>query len=219
MNVDLALQEIEHLSAAQVNTIVDRAVARYSQDVPQRKALRVTGDGSYRYTLPSDWDSNFSYIELIEYPDREQNITKMRTIDWLIHDSGDGNGEKIHLRDISPSTSDTFTVHYVIQHAVTETSSTISDSDFDAVGYLVASRVCLALAGRALRTRDSRHTTDITNFRTISDEYRSMAKDYYDQYKQIIGLPEKGILPANVVSDIDVTPPWIIGGYLTHGRR
>uniref|UniRef100_A0A6H1ZTH3 Uncharacterized protein n=1 Tax=viral metagenome TaxID=1070528 RepID=A0A6H1ZTH3_9ZZZZ len=218
-NVQLRTDVLDEITESELNDVIDAAVRRYSIDRPRRIAQQYTGDGTYRYALPTYWEDGISSIDAVEFPDEQQAPIYMRVTEWDIIDIGDGNSEMIHLLVITPSTSDTFTVHYTTKHTVTNTTTTISDGDFEAVGYLVCSLACLALSARLARTKDSRYSADTLNFRTKSDEYRSLAKAFMEQYRIMLGLPDKGTKAADYIGDINPESPWFVYGNLTHGRR
>lgn len=219
VTVQLGWDETRLLDAAEVAKDINAAVERYSIDNPRRKTLIINGDGGFRYTLPGSWEKGFSRIEFIEWPGKQQRISKVKYPEFRVLDN-DGNGEKIHFLTFSPSNSDNFAVHYTISHEVTSGNSSIPDTDFHAVGYLAAHFVAMSLAGKSLKNRDSNFGQDIVNFRSLSDEYRKMAKDFFQLYKGWMGLPEKGPKAADQLADLDVRSPWRGNqGYLTHFNR
>lgn len=219
VKVQVGWDDSRLLSNPEVDKDINAAVSRYSVDNPRRKTLIINGDGGHRYNLPSDWKDGFSRIEFIEWPGKQQRISTVKYPEFRILDN-DGNGEKIHFLVFSPSTGSNFAVHYTVTHKLTETNSTIPDSDFYAVGYLASHFVSLSLAGKVLKNRDSNFAQDIVNFRSTADEYRRMAKEFFQLYKQWMGLPEKGPKAADRLADIDVRAPWRgRQGYLTHFNR
>lgn len=221
------LGQDENLDEVSIQRAVDEAVKRYSQDRPRRHAQQYTGTGEYRYDLPDSWVEGFSIIERIESPDRERTPTYIRVDEWDVYDNGDGNGRQLQFFSFAPSSSNTFTVHYIGKHTIGASESSVFDYDFEAVGYLASSILCLRLAGQLLKSRDANKAADAINFRTLSDEYEKLSKILFEKYTDHMSLPmgmgdesiSGGIAPTLSIGDIQVIPPWGSRGYLTHGRR
>lgn len=206
------------LEDAQVNREIQNAATKFSIDSPQIEALEITGDGTYRYNLPSDWEDNFSYITQIEYPPGEQVPKFLKTSAWNVFNNG--TDTKIQLFTITPNSSDTFVVHYTTRHTITETTSTVPDAQFVPMGYLAAVYVAIACAGQSLRHREAKNNLDLSQtFRSKAQEYISQAKTFFQKYAELMGIPADGIKPADFMGDLDVKTPWGETNYLTHGNR
>ena len=213
--------EITDLERNDVVGVMERAIDRYSQDNPRVVSMRIEGNGNYRYTLPTDWRSNFSKILGISIGLERQRPYTFRHREYTVLDIADGNGPMLHFLDQSPE--DDFLVRYTTPHKVTEITSTIGEADFTALGYLLCHHVCIALAGRLRLTKDSKRDIPLVDARrTKADEYIVQAKAFFELYKQNMGLPEKGPKAATLTIDMDLPPNWGGGngytgyGYLTH---
>ena len=212
----LGLESMTHMEKAGVERQIQAAVAAYSGDNPQVVFQSYTGDGTNRYTLPTSWSDNFSIIRRIEYPAGEDAPVYLKPNRYGVINNG--TSAKIQLYTINPGSSDTFVVEYTAPHTLTATTSTIADGDYRAVVNLSTSFTCMAVASILLRTRDSRISADSLNLRTASDEYKAMAKEYYELYRTMMGIPKDGPRPADAIGDIDLPSKWPYP-YLVHTGR
>jgi hypothetical protein len=94
---------------------------------------------------------------------------------------------------------------------------TVPDVDFDAVAYLAAALAFEQLAALKIQTGDPTISADVVEYRTKSDQYRSMAKEMRGLYNQHLGKGAE-VLPAAGVQnlDVDLSVGW---DRLTHPRR
>ena len=226
------LGQDENLDEESVHRAVDEAMNRYSQDRPRRIAQRYESTSGQMYSLPDEWKEGLSIILRVQRLS-EQFVGQQRVFigieEFDVYDSGDGSGKQVHLYDYAPSATETFIIYYTGAHTVSAIDSTVFDFDFEAVGYLVSSILALKLAGQLLKNRDPHKPADSLNFRTLSDEYEKLSRLLFERYKDHMDLPSgmesegKGmgsdVTPALSIGDIQVTPPWGLPRYLTHGRR
>ena len=225
VNVELDLSNGD-LTSIEDGEIVDKipaAVDHYSQDRPLMKAMLTDGTGERKHSLPDDWRPGFSNILRIEYPYGREYPQYVRDNDFSVMLDVDSEGNVVHmlrfLGGLVPQEDEQFLTFYTAQHEVTETKTTIPDSDFQAVAYLLTHRICISLAGRLRRTKDSARSADIVDLRrTKADEYLTQAKSYYMLYKDLMGLPDRGPAPVSLVRDYDQIAPWGSNYYLTHRR-
>lgn len=94
---------------------------------------------------------------------------------------------------------------------------TVPDADFDAVCYLGAALAFEMLAALKVQSGDPSIAADVVDYRSKSDQYRSMAKEYRALYNQHLGKGAE-VLAASGVQNLDV--PLSAGGdRLTHPRE
>lgn len=212
----LKLDATIHMERGDIERQVHAAVAAYSSSSPQVLFQSYTGDGTYRYVLPTGWSDGLSVIRRLEYPAGEQAPVYLKPNRFGI--INDGTSAKVQLFSLTPSSSDGFVVEYTASHSLTASTSTIPDGDYRAMLNLATAFVCIAVASILLRTRDSRIGADALNLRTASDEYKAMAKEYYELYRTMMGIPKDGPAPADAIGDLDLKTGWPYS-YLTHQGR
>jgi hypothetical protein len=161
---------------ADYETLIKEAVKEYSRRKALKKTALLTGDGNAYFSLPSDWEQEFSWIRNIEYPVGEfppcfiqKKFYRVEEIDTgyvcRFYESGyPGNGNQFYFR-------------YVIRHTVDASSSTIPVADKDSVCNLAASLCCQALAEKYGHAADSSLDADVVNYRTRGDEFASRGKE------------------------------------------
>lgn len=218
---NLGYTNTELLAEPQVNREILAAVDQFSIDLPLQKVALVQGDGGYSYDLPTDWEQDFSLIKSIEHPVGEQQPVYMKPSSYILHDVGEGN--KLQFLQDSIGISSRFAVRYTVRHDLTETTSTIADGTATAMAWLATAYTAVALAGQALRNKDQRGRggsgIDAVDFRTISQEYLTQARECYMRYIRLLGLPEKGPKAATFIGDLDPVGTNGYFGYLTHFNR
>ena len=215
--------DFTNIERTQLEDILLRAVDRYSQDRPRYLVKRYNHADfeadQFRFDLPSLWTPEFSTIYAVEMPVDQRVPRFMRKQEYrIIYTPGqaDETVQKLSFIYVNPAQS--FDVHYTAAHVLTADSSTIADGDFTAVGYLYANHLCIALAGRLRRTKDQTRSLDIPDLRrSKAAEYNDQAKIFFDLYRHLMGLPDKGVVPAVTVRDYDAVPSWGYH-YLTHRR-
>lgn len=194
---------------------LDDAVDYYSKDTPRTKVLVLTGDGTNRYSLPTDWDESFSSIDYVEFPVGETDPVLLDQETVLIWE--DDGGKKIQFTDLTPNSSDTLWVKYTLRHTLSDSVNTIPDAHFEAVSYLGTALAALTIAGRLLNSRSE--TQGIVNFRTTSDIYKAFSQDMLKWYFKRMGInPEKGNRALLDIFDLDPISSTGVP-YLTHVRR
>ena len=220
--------DITHLQDNEMVEMLPRSVDRYSQDSPRQMVAALDGDGqTFRFPVADlpGWREGFSSIDAVEYPYGLQRPQRLRAHEYKLRLHAANIGEEasrvLQFMDFTPGAGERFGVHYIAPHYVTDSTSTVPDADFSAVGYLFCHTICIAIAGRLRRTRDAAITADMIDIRrTKGDEYVSQAKTFYEEYKKLMGIPEKGPKPAVIVDDVELQPSWSNQGrgygYLTH---
>ena len=200
---------------------VNEALKIYSRLFPLVKVVENTGDGTYDYSLPSDWNDESSIIVSIEYPTGEQIPSYLYDDQFMIYTDlqGDPSTEVkvLRLLTIKPSSGETFRVSYTTTHTIT----TLPSKHIDAVNNLAASLACEMLASYYGHTSDSLINADSVKYDRKAKDFSDRAMRFYNLYKEQLGMGAKDIVPAAAI-DVD----WdfglsdqIQGLYLTHNRR
>jgi hypothetical protein len=180
IKMDQVLQDTEiELEDDPRLALIAEAVKTYSTYRPLEVPIRTTGDGTFTYDLPDDWEDGFSEIKSIEYPADEQVPVILDPLRYIIYRDDTG----LHLRFLAdtPGTTEEFILTYTIRHTVEVDEGTIPESDFDAVVNLAASLACSAI-GRKY-TQDAGGSTIAVG----SEQWRSVIR-YSEKAAELMNL-------------------------------
>lgn len=178
---------------------------RYSQDRPFVKAADYAGDGStYALVLPAGtgtpavygWIDGFSTIVSIEYPTGNRPQTFLDQRDYVV-DFISATVKKLILSDTTPATGKTLRLRYTTQRVA---EADVLATDADDFCKLAAAACCRALAGYYAQTSDASLSADVVNYRTKSQEYTTLAKEYEKSYGEHMGLTETVVGPSASVN-------------------
>jgi hypothetical protein len=192
------------LSQADRDDAITQAVKRYSKDRPRELVTDIPGADPASSLLglpagPSDpaeqFEDGFSIIRAIEFPVGDMPPTYLEGEDWLLYRTP--AGLKIALTDMVPQASDILRVTWTVRHnpgtsGQGAVATTVPDSDFEAVCDLAASFCCDKLAAAFARTNDSTIQADTVNYRTKSQEYAALGKQFKNRYDDHIGIEDGG---------------------------
>lgn len=206
------------VDVAEIITSLEEAVSFYSKDRPREKISVITGDGSNRYALPTDWQDDFSVVKYIEYPagdNADQDPSILDQDEVLIWE--DDTGKKFQFRFTTLEVGDTAWIKYTLPHTLTDSENSIPETDFSAVVYLTTALSALTAAGRLLKNRSQ--SKELVSFRTVVDEYKAYAQEMLKYYYKGLGInPERGSPPTLRIFDIDVQASSGVA-WLTHPNR
>lgn len=178
---------------------------RYSQDRPLVKAADYAGDGStYQLTLPAGtgtpavygWIDGFSSIVSVEYPTGDRPQTFLDPRDYAI-DFISATTKKLILTDTTPGTGKTLRMRYTTQRVA---EADVMATDADAFCKLAAAACCRALASYYAQTSDSTISADAINYRSKSQEYTSLAKEYEKAYGEHMGSADTPVTPGGQIN-------------------
>ena len=192
--------------------IVDAALLEFSRDSQRISALTGTWDGATVVTL-TNWYAQ-SQLLGVESPTGNHPPTLLTASQYdLDRDAGT-------LYFIGVSTGATYKARYTSLHTVpampADGSGTapadvsIPDSLHQIFFTLCAAILFDRLAGRFAATTGSSFPADSVDHRTVSDVYRSLAKDARKRYRAALGLTEEyQVAPAGFMVELD-TPDYRI---------
>lgn len=183
------------------DTYIQEAVKQYSKRRPRKMiyAHTVTSNEGSIFELPSDWETDFSWIINIEYP---INTTEPKTkfppqiLNPKAYEVQQIPAEyRIRFLETPyPTAGDEFWVRYVIRHTVSASLSSIPASDEEAVSNLAVHYAAAALARRYATTTDSSITADVVTPIAKSTEYRDLARDAKADYDEAVKDETTGII-------------------------
>jgi hypothetical protein len=168
---------------------INRAVSVYSERRPYIKTVEGTGDGTRNSDVPSDWDTNFSRIESLEYPLAQTPRNFIRVKDRKIN-RGPSGMQIEWLGAEYPSDGDGYYLTYTIKHTVSETASTVYSSDEEAVVVKAAQFACEAISAHYNRSADSSVDLDAVDHRSKADQFRTLGTEYKTDFDEMI--PDRG---------------------------
>ncbi len=166
-------------------TLIKEAVKEYSERRPLQKTVKNTGDGTGSFSLPSDWEQEFSFIKEIEYPIDNFPPEKIDRKHWAVEQIDTGWTVRFYYSGY-PGQGEFYYVRYFIRHTVDDASSTIPLADKDAVCNLAASLCCQALAEKYGQTSEPNMEADVVAYRTRGDEFAARAKELRELYDKKI---------------------------------
>jgi len=160
----------------------------YSNHKPFMKTSDVSAGSSYSVTIndtnfPS-WLEGFSDIKFIEYPaDESQNPNDNEICfdGWQYYEAS--GVRYVRFLNITPS-SGTIRFTYNIKHSIAAAAvdTVFYDNDFAAFCDLAASICSISIASKFGYFTDSTIGADAVEYRTKSDIWRAIGKNFYDSY-------------------------------------
>jgi hypothetical protein len=187
---------------ADYETFILEAVKEFSKLRPYKRVAKLTGDGNAFFSLPSDWDNDFSWIRELEYPIDQQPPSFIEDKKYKV-DQLDTGWVCRFYGEYYPNINQDFYLRYVIPHSITNNSSTISDRYKDAVANLAASISCQAIAEKYGHTAESSLDADVINYRTKGDEFASRSKELKKMFDRMVE-PDVN----SVVGEVDAQHYW-----------
>lgn len=199
----------DYLTSAQVAANLLQALKEYSRYVPAILVKDIVGDGSYEYTLPAGWVSDFSVIQSVEYPagiSQDPADALLQPEKYGIYKNA--TTSKLRFYDTSPAAGNTARVTFTVPHSVTTDVSTVFANDFDAVCAIAAGFCCFDLARRFAQDQDSMISADSVDRRTKSDRYQSLGKSLVGEFSIHFGLDkEAAVIACSSMKNYDIYYP------------
>jgi len=203
------------IQPAQFDLIIQDAVRLYSFHRPDIGYVTQTGDGTtYEWTVPEDWDEQFSSIASVEYPAGSRDPQYMDATSVLIYED-DSNQFYFRLTGTTPSGSQTIRFAYTRQRSIDDTTTTIPDSDKEAVMHLVSYHYLRRLAAEMAKAVVSSNRDDPVDLQGKAANYISLANMEYREYTRLMGIQEDEVLPIVAIATISNPMSWGTGP-LTH---
>lgn len=211
------------IEEANVITLIDHAIEKYSKDSPAIDIVDITGNGTNVYnlaTVATGFQIDWSYIIDIEFPQGDIPPTMLKESEYRLYETT--STTQLSFEELEPGTTETIRMRYAALHTVTRTTSTIPDGDWKAVATLAASEVAATYAAKFMSQRRSELVAGMGNNVERAEMYRSLSKDLLNEYKDYMGIPtgeDAGRQkPYTLTFDIDILgqhgmPP------ITHRRR
>lgn len=168
------------------------AFARYSSDRPRIVVSEQAGSGTGYVTLPTTWDADFSLLQRIEYPARQNPPVYLGQTDWTFaRSTADVDVTQVLIYDSSPSASEwvrlTFTAPWPFPDADDPDVDVLGSIAFEAVSSLAASFACESLGSEAARDRSAAMPNDLVvgsdrqvRLSAAADRYRAVYERYID---------------------------------------
>ena len=183
------------LSAEELKAAIEEALGgRYSKDRPQRVITDLAGNGAqseWDLGTVSGWQSGFSQVIEIEYPQGQLPATMLDDADWTLYESPTARSLRFRFALASGRVA---RVAFTAPHATDAAS--MPEADFYAVGALAASLAARKLAAVYTQIGDSSLAADTVNYRTKSQEYLALAKRLEQDYANLLGTDPERTAPA-----------------------
>jgi hypothetical protein len=166
-------------------SFINEAVKEYSKRRPYQKTVKNTGDGTFSFDVPADWDTEFSWVREIEYPIDNSPPCKIQDSKYEVIQLDTGWKVRF-IGEYYPSLGEYFYLRYVIRHSVSDSSTTVPDAHKEAVCNLAASIGCQALAELYGHTANASIEADTINYREKGDMFSSRSKELYKLYDRAV---------------------------------
>ncbi len=206
---------------------IQRAVNKFSRDVPRTIVADAVGDGGNYYiltTILTSWEDGFSNILSIDY-DAGTRVSSDELPQFLDFDDGawkfyeDASSKYLLFPSLAPTSSITFRVRYTARHTLdnnqdTSLASTIEIRYEKAIIYLGISEVAAAVAFRLEKSLDPPAGVEFSLMRNRASGMNRLAEIFEEKYRDEVGAIS-GVIPAAVERDFDLT---YLGGeqYMFH---
>lgn len=194
----------DSLTDGDITEALDSAVDHYSYDKPRERLHVISGSGTHRYALPSDWESGFSHIVYVEFPagsNAAQDPSILDPDEVFVWE--DNSAEQFQFRFRSLSTGDTAWVKYTVRHTMDGSSNTVPDADLEAVVFLGTAYAALMQAGSLIAEMHG-DTGGFGPIRTRSDHYKALAQELFKRYYRRLGVNETlGVKPTLEIFSLD----------------
>ena len=214
----LRVEDIDQIDADEIDECVVTAAGEHSTHKPLIRYADIDGNGGFDYPLPADWKSWFSSMRAVEYPVGDRSRTFLKSDNYEVFN--DGNQWLLRLLSATPSTTEMIRIEYTTSHQLDTSTDTILETDFSAICFLATAYCYASMAARYTGTSDPTMTSDVVNYRSKGEEYKSLERNFRQRYFQAIGgaTEEKGPKPVLIVSDFDPEFANQIN-YLTHPNQ
>ncbi len=173
-----------------IDQSVNQSINTFSKDKPRIIKEDVSADGSYEYSLPDLWVSDFSFIMSIEYPAGEQAPSMLDPEDYNVYHNG--TTEKLRFPALSPQSGESMLVEFTVKWTLDKTTCNIPTHDYDAVICLAASYCLRMFASYYAQTSDPTIDVDTIDYSNKSIQYSELADNLENIYRRHLGLAPLG---------------------------
>lgn len=181
---------------------ITEALLEYSRRRPYQQTVKLTGDGTFFFTLPSDWSNEFSWIREIEYQIDRSPAAIIEPKKYEVIQLDTGYKGKF-IGEYYPGNGEFFYVRYVKVHTITAAANTISVDHKRSFINLCASIACESVAAKYGHTADASVESDAIDYRSKGDEFAARARDYFKMFDKVIKAQTTG-----VIAEIDIPTYW-----------
>lgn len=204
-----------------IPTLLRKALEGYSKKKPRDVVVDVESDGSGDFLISdlTGFDQNISGDVTVEYPisSAGEDPTYLDRRDWKFYDTP--AGRVVRTAAGAPAGA---LVRFAFKgiHSVTDSASTVPDSDFYAVSKLGAAEGLSEVATHyAQSAENSFVNADVANYQSKADTYQKRSAQLRKEANEHIGAgsDEMGTPAASVNTNWDTRGTG--GDWLTHPRR
>ena len=212
-----SLTTAQALTDDEILDALEDAIAEYSQTRPVLKTVDIAANGTNETALPvaSGWIDDFSTVRQIESPVGSNPPNYVDPRKWGMYRAPTGMALRWLIEYPANATGIRMTFSTIHSYGVTDPLlTTVPDLDHGAVCALAAHFCAIALASGYARTHEPILSADAATYRTKSQEWLSVAKNWRDVFENHMASARAGT-SANSNWDTRMT-----GGYahLTHDR-
>jgi hypothetical protein len=180
---------------------LEDAVDTYSEFKPLKKVESMSSTGVRVYALPSDFDIEFTTLQ-VEHP-VDATADELLFLNSDTFEVYNDNGtHKLRFiattyADPIPPDGDAFRLHYTARHSVPQSGTvTIPDSDFKAVCYEAASGICLKMSQRMAQNGDGAMAGAGASYGNRTDKLDTLSQTFHQRFLDKVSPSEDESAPV-----------------------
>lgn len=188
---------VEGITDLVLSAFVDSTIALYSRYFPRFTAATVvvaSSNTSYSFAVPSGWEPTFSKVVRLEYPLSENPPEYLDSANYELYRDPADDVEKILFIEMLP------VANFGILYTRRWSEASLSDFDQDSVALLATATVCDRIAARNAGSTDPLISADVVNYKTKTDQYINMKKQFLQLFCMRTGVDPKTLAPTAAFS-------------------
>jgi hypothetical protein len=181
---DLVRDDGHGVSSAQRDAAIQAALVQYSADRPRNVVVDVVSPGGQRVDLPAGFTAD-SRLVGVEYPVDRIPASQLPLSDISVYAA-----PTVRQLEVPQwiAVGESLRVTYTGDHLVDDEDDTVPLRHRQSIANLAASYLCMQLASRYATEGDPSIPADTVDYKSKSDRFRALAKDYAAAYGRVVGV-------------------------------
>ena len=200
--------DAKFITEIEKDRIIDKALEEVNIDIPLEVVKDISGDGTQDYTLPTEFEDQYSTISTVEHPaDENTPRFKEKNDDWFVYKNPTkpaGQQLRLRFKLTSPATGEVIRVTMTTSYTLTSATTTLTRKSSLAVQQKAISEIFRALAAHFSQTMNPTIDSDGVDYAGRSQNYLFLAERYLNDYKKTAGLIAAATKAAQSLVDIDI---------------
>lgn len=157
---------------------IEEAVNKYSDDRPIDDVQALTGNGTQKIDLPTEFKLNFSILQKVEYPVGNTPPSWLTSDEYSVYRNPDDSLE-LRLFDVSPPTGEAVNITFT---TYTSAIADVNIYDLNAVLQLAAYFAVIREAQKASNTTSDGDALDFVDHTTTASRYELQTEKFKTNY-------------------------------------